>query len=150
MKYLPDYKLLGAAQLDELRSVLENECMPTTDLADARADFFRFHEEGKILGYAGIEGQGADLLLRSLWISPQQRNHGTGARVLERIENLASERGGKSLHLLTTTAERFFLRHGYIQQERAKAPSSIAESREFQNLCPASAVYLAKSLRSRI
>jgi amino-acid N-acetyltransferase len=121
--------------------------MPAEDLDSAPAVFFRFHAEGETLGFAGLEGQGRDLLLRSMWVAPAQRNRGMGACVLGQVERIAHDRGCDTLHLLTTTAERFFLRHGYVPLTREQAPASIAESREFQSLCPASAVYLSKMLR---
>ncbi|WP_371280969.1 arsenic resistance N-acetyltransferase ArsN2 [Dokdonella sp.] len=121
--------------------------MPAEDLVDAPAIFFRFHAESETLGFAGLEGQGRDLLLRSMWVAPAERNRGMGACVLGQVERLAHDRGCDRLHLLTTTAERFFRRHGYVPLAREQAPAGIAESREFQSLCPASAVYMSKTLR---
>ncbi len=48
--------------------------------------------------------------------------------------------------MLTTTAAPFFRAYGYADADRATAPPSIAGSREFTALCPASAVYLVKVL----
>lgn len=139
---------LHAGNLCELRAALESEGMPAPDPADAQAEYFRFHEQGNTLGFAGLEGSGSDLLLRSLWISPERRDQGLGHLVLEWIERYARGRDVASLHLLTTTAERFFVREGYVCCARALAPASISASQEFRSLCPASASYLNKSLRS--
>jgi hypothetical protein len=35
---------------------------------------------------------------------------------------------------------------GYVAADRPSAPSTIAGSREFSSLCPASAAYLVKAL----
>lgn len=141
-------QLLPAGELDELRRALEGEHMPAADLACARAEFLRLHDQGRTVGYAGLEGEGADLLLRSFWIAPAQRNRGFGSRALEHIEARARQRDCSTLHLLTTTAEHFFLRHRYLRKMRSLAPPCIADSQEFQTLCPAEAIYMAKTLKN--
>lgn len=139
---------LRSENMSELCAALEGEGMPALDLAGAEAEFFRFHKQGSTVGFAGLEGQGFDLLLRSFWICPVQRNQGLGRRVLVWIEAHARSRGVETLHLLTTTAERFFVGEGFVRSERAHAPASISACQEFQSLCPASASYLHKTLRS--
>jgi len=59
---------------------------------------------------------------------------------------MASDLGSERLHLLTTTAELFFARRAFVSAERASAPLAIRQTREFADVCPASAAYLIKDL----
>lgn len=87
-----------------------------------------------------------DLLLRSLVVLADQKARGLGSRVLAAAETTAGDLGAARLHLLTTTAERFFTGRGFIAADRESAPPAIRQTREFADLCPASAVYLTKDL----
>jgi hypothetical protein len=64
------------------------------------------------------------------------------------LEQEARAKGIEVLAVLTETAEAFFKRHGYEVIERAYVPDEIRQGAEFQALCPASAVCMAKSLES--
>lgn len=71
---------------------------------------------------------------------------GIGSRILTAVEAMASDLRSERLHLLTTTAELFFARHGFVVADRASAPPAIRRTREFADVCPASAAYLIKDL----
>ena len=66
--------------------------------------------------------------------------------MLAAAETTAGDLGAARLHLLTTTAERFFTGRGFVAADRESAPPAIRQTREFADLCPASAVYLTKDL----
>lgn len=108
--------------------------------------YFSADHHGAVVGYVGLEGEGRDLLLRSLVVLADRQARGLGARVLAAAETVAGELGGERLHLLTTTAEPFFVRHGYRAANRQAVPEAIRRTREFAGLCPASAAYLTKDL----
>lgn len=137
---------LDAASLDELRSALATAGLPVADLAESGRTFYRFDDDSDVAGYAGIEGEGADCLLRSLVVPQRRRSAGTGTAILGAIERYARVAGVARLHLLTTTAAGFLRARGYAPADRAAAPAAIAASREFTTLCPASAAYLTKTL----
>ena len=101
--------------------------------------YFIAHEHGGVAGYVGLEGEGGDLLLRSLVVLAHLNAQGIGSRILAAVEVVASDLGGERLHLLTTTAEPFFTRRGFFVADRASAPDAIRRTREFANICPASA-----------
>lgn len=117
----------------------------TSDLTAPGRRFYRF-EAGTLAGYGGLEGDGADRLLRSLVLLHDRRGLGIGKRIVAALEREASALGVRRLHLLTNTAAPFFRACGYRDAERASAPASIAVTAEFTALCPASASYLMKSL----
>lgn len=114
------------------------------DPGDGR--YFSADHYGAVIGYVGLEGEGRDMLLRSLVVLADQKARGLGSRVLAAAETAASHLGAAHLHLLTTTAERFFTRHGFVVADRASAPPAIWRTREFADVCPASATYLTKDL----
>jgi amino-acid N-acetyltransferase len=114
------------------------------DPGDGR--YFIADEHGGVAGYVCLEGEGRDLLLRSLVVLADLKAQGLGSRILTAAEAVASDLGAERLHLLTTTAEPFFTRHGFVAADRASAPPAIRRTREFANVCPASAAYLTKDL----
>ncbi len=58
----------------------------------------------------------------------------------------ARSQGVRDVYLLTTTAEDFFARRGYVRIGREKAPRTIRSTREFADLCPASSAFMVKHL----
>ena len=125
-----------------LIATLRGEGLP--DPGDGR--YFIAHEPGGLAGYVGLEGEGRDLLLRSLVVLADLQAQGVGSRILSAAEAVASDLGADRLHLLTTTAEAFFTRRGFVAADRAAAPAAIRRTREFADVCPASAAYLTKDL----
>ncbi len=137
---------LDPANLGKLRDALAVAGLPVADLAEPARVFFRFDDDTGLVGFGGLEGEGADRLLRSLLVAVDRRGAGLGRVVLIALENYARELGVARLHLLTTTAAPFFATNGYAAADRARVPAPIAASREFAALCPASAAYLVKAL----
>ena len=120
-----------------LIAALRAEGLPAPDAGR----YFSADHHGAVVGYVGLEGEGRDLLVRSLVVLADRK-----ARVLAAAESIAGDMGGARLHLLTTAAEPFFTRHGYRAANRQTAPEAIRRTREFAGLCPASAAYLTKDL----
>ncbi|WP_066110658.1 MULTISPECIES: arsenic resistance N-acetyltransferase ArsN2 [Sphingomonadales] len=137
---------LDTTVLSDLAADLAEAGPPTSDLAEPGRRFFRFEDAAGIVGYAGMEGDGPDRLLRSLIVKPNRRSGSMGTAILGAIEQAATEEGVASLYLLTTTAEPFFRRHGYVMANPADAPDAITGSAEFRSLCPASAAFLSKRI----
>lgn len=135
------------ADVDGLAFFLSGAGLPIADLREPGRVFYRI-EADDLVGYGGIEGDGPDRLLRSLVLLPHCRRVGLGGAVLALIEEEAERAGVERLHLLTTTAARFFRTKGYADAARASAPAEIASSAEFTRLCPANAAYLVKSLKA--
>ncbi|GGB43144.1 hypothetical protein GCM10011380_35790 [Sphingomonas metalli] len=136
---------LEPEQFDGLAWFLNAAGLPSSDLGDPGRTFYRIDAES-LIGYAGLEGEGDDRLLRSVVVLHDRRRAGLGRPLVAAIEKEAREIGVRRLHLLTTTASGFFRAIGYLDADRVSAPSSIAASREFTALCPASATYLVKVL----
>jgi amino-acid N-acetyltransferase len=135
------------ADLPAVRALLAAAGLPVADLTAARLDgFWGCGESPDLTGVVGLEIYGTVALLRSLAVAPAWRGRGLGAALLAHAERAARRRGLAALYLLTTTAEAFFSRRGYVRLPRAAAPSVLRQTTEFAALCPASAVCLTRTL----
>ena len=133
---------LGAA----LR-ILEEAGLPTEDLTISHLEHFWFAgPTARPTGLVGLEILGDVALLRSLAVIPSRRGHGDGQSLLEHAENQARTIGVRTLYLLTTTAEKFFAKHGFARYSREDAPAAIRSTREFAGICPASSAFMGKVL----
>ena len=139
---------LGAMDMEELAALLSAAELPTADLALPGRRFYRFSTTlGERVAAGGLEGRGADRLVRSIAVVPAARGKRFGKAVAMTLERLAGEDGAQRLHLLTTTAAPFFERLGYVAADRSTAPVEISASAEFVGLCPATASYMTKGVR---
>ncbi len=126
---------------------LEAANLLTSDLSEAGARYFMLaNAEGSPIAFGGLAGRGRDLLLRSVVVDPDRRRTGVGAGVVAAIETEAQTDGAQALWLLTEAAALFFERQGWSRAQRDKAPSPVAASNQFRELCPASATFMCKHL----
>jgi amino-acid N-acetyltransferase len=137
---------VGPDGLTELMQALDRAGLPGDDVRLPGRCFFRAADGGGPVGFGGLEGDGPDLLLRSVVAHPDGRGRGHGAAIVRALEAQAAAIGAVRLHLLTTTAAGFFLRLGYEPAMRNAAPATITATAQFASLCPASATYLVKTL----
>ena len=97
-----------------------------------------------IVGAVALEMYPDSALLRSLVVDPAAQGQGLGARLTRAAVEEASRRGVHAIYLLTTTAEHFFPRFGFVAVDRHSVPPSIQGSIEFQSACPASAIAMRR------
>jgi amino-acid N-acetyltransferase len=121
--------------------------LPTEDLTESHLEHF-FYMGGADAPHAvvGIELCAGFALLRSLAVEPMHRGEGLAAALLAKAEAHAKARGAELMFLLTTTAEEFFKRRGYVPADRLTAPAPIRATREFVDLCPASSTFMLRKL----
>jgi amino-acid N-acetyltransferase len=137
-----------APSTDAFAGLLAGNDLPVSDLADLPAsDCLIATVDGRVAGAVGLQIAGRHALLRSLVVADDQRGHGLGGGLVERIESLARERGVEQLFLLTTTAETFFAQRGYTSADRQSAPETIRGTQEFSSLCPVGSALMHKNLR---
>jgi arsenate reductase (thioredoxin) len=101
---------------------------------------------GDVVAVAGVERYGSYGLLRSVAVAAAQRSHGIGARMLADRIAWSRATGLHALYLLTTTAESYFARVGFVGVPRAEAPPEIRASGEFAHACPHSAAFMRLAL----
>jgi L-amino acid N-acyltransferase YncA len=135
-----------AADWDAVGRLLALCDLPLAGAQEHLACFHVAREGGALVAAAGYEARGDAVLLRSFAVAPSHRGSGVGARLLDRLEADAQAAGARAAYLLTTTADEYFLRHGYRRMPREEAPPGLHASAEFQGACPASAVFMGKSL----
>jgi len=139
----------SANELGAFSATLLAANLPIDDLAGAQRQFYRFTNTlYETVGLGGIEGVGPDRLIRSLVVLPERRGRNYGKAIAQTLERLAGRDGAERLHLLTTDAAPFFEQLGYQIRGRAEAPATIAMSEEFKGLCPASATYMTKTVKT--
>lgn len=94
----------------------------------------------KVQGCVGLEVYQDNAIFRSLAVYPNQQGQGIGKKLTRAIIAYAKLLGIKRLYLLTTTAEKFFLKEGFKIIDRSTVPEEIGESIEFAHLCPSTAM----------
>ena len=127
------------------RRILEAAQLPTEDLTEAHCEGFFF--SGPAIaptGLVGLELYGDVALLRSLVVSSDHRGSGAGTALLRHAEDHARSQGIRTLYLLTTTAEPFFVKHGYRRTARESAPAAIRATREIAGICPSSSAFMSR------
>jgi len=129
-----------------LRSALDAARLPTDDLTEAGRVFLELSDDAGPIGFIGIEGAGADRLLRSLVVLPGRERKGYGSLLVAHAEAIAKRQGTERLHLLTMSAARFFAARGYRSAGRDDAPECVRATAQFSTLCPGNAHYLVKEL----
>lgn len=131
----------GSADFDAFVAALRDEGLPTEDLLSEPFRYFNWED----VAYGGV-GEGADALMRSIVVLPQARGVGYGVVITESLVDVAREIDVRRLWLLTTNAASFFEELGWRTIDRSSAPPTIAASRQFSDLCPASSTLMVRSL----
>jgi amino-acid N-acetyltransferase len=133
--------------LEAAAALLASADLPVADLTAALMENFFFVGSATAPdGLVGVQFCGPDALLRSLVVAPSRRSTGLGCALVAHAEAHARTRGARAVYLLTTTAEAFFRRRGYVHADRDKAPAAIRSTHEFSDICPASSAFLVKPL----
>ena len=127
--------------------LLSSAGLPVADLTHAHMKhFFYVGPQSAPVGLVGVEMCGEDALLRSLVVVPSHRTAGLGQALVAHAESHARSEGARAIYCLTTTAETFFRRRGYVDADRACAPVAVRETREFTTICPSNSAFLYKEL----
>ncbi len=130
--------------LAAVESLLSASDLPLDGVQENFSEFVVAEDEGGIAGAIGLEKFGSVALLRSAIVSPERRGSGLGRRLVEELLERAEEVGIDEVYLLTTTAEKYFPRFGFIRTARATVPDAVKASAEFQGACPDTAVVMAR------
>lgn len=135
---------LHDGDLARLEAALDAAGLPHDDVREAGRLFYC--TESPEPSFVGLEVFGGDALLRSLVVPRDRRGKGLGRRTVEALLVEARKSGIERLWLLTTTAEDFFAAIGFAPVARQAAPPAIRATREFRDLCPASATFMKLDL----
>lgn len=131
------------ADLDAALGLMIASDLPREGLEDQFGEAYVIAEtDGALVGLAGVERHGRHGLLRSVAVTPTLRGAGLGAVLVSDRIAWARAQGLESLYLLTTTADRWFGRHGFLAVDRAAAPQEIRGSSSYAGICPSTAVLM--------
>jgi amino-acid N-acetyltransferase len=137
---------LKRTEIPYATELLKDNELPYSDINTESVQLFSIEQDKQTIGIIGFEQYGKHGLLRSFVIEKQYRSKGLGARILSDFEKMASEQGITEFFILTTTADKFFARNGFEVFDRNAVPQLIANTTEFDSICPASAVCMRKIL----
>jgi amino-acid N-acetyltransferase len=127
-----------ATRLPDVVALLQAANLPTSDLSVERMAFFGAFDGDRLVGTIGLERVEDVGLLRSMAVEADRRGSGIARMLYERLLAEARRAGIADLYCLTTTADGYFTRLGFVLVPRSEAPTSIQGTAEFSTLCPAS------------
>lgn len=136
-----------AADASAVEALLTGSNLPLNGVREALGCFVVAHDDGRLVGVAGIEEcgvRGEHALLRSVAVDPAWRSRGLGRALVSRAIALAESRGVNALYLLTTTAEHYFPSFGFVTTSRDAVPDDVRSTAEFRGACPASATVMVR------
>ncbi|MBF6593735.1 MAG: GNAT family N-acetyltransferase [Thermaceae bacterium] len=126
--------------LPEVLALLEVAQLPLAGVKEHLQNFILALDSDRIIGCAGLEIHEDAGLLRSVAVDEAYRLHGLGEKLTRGILELAQHQGLSSLSLLTTTAQNYFPRFGFVPIEPSQLPRSLNDSEELSGACPDTAV----------
>jgi amino-acid N-acetyltransferase len=129
-----------------IRGLLADCGLPTEGIDENVRNFLVAWSGEELVGTVGLELLESHALLRSLAVAEKYRGQGLGKELYERILSHAHSKAIETIYVLTLTAGDFFARLGFRKTERSDVPSSIADTREFSTLCPATAEVFARKI----
>ena len=127
-------------------AILRDLALPTEGLAEWLERFWIADHEGRVVGVAGMEHYGDGGLLRSVAVAREWQGSGIGRALIDRVLEEGRAAGVRDVYLLTTTAEHYFPRLGFVCITRGEVPDWVQTSVEFTSACPSSAVVMKKRL----
>lgn len=140
---------LRKATENEYRAIihlLASNHLPTTDIYEKNITLFVGLVKSEIVATIGVETYGNEALLRSLCVKEGFKNQKLGEKMLTYLLSFCAHENIQTLYLLTTTAEHYFTRFGFDTITRDETPPSVQNTREFQDICPSSAIIMALKL----
>ena len=141
--------LAEPADLPAMQAFLQAMSLPTAGLhAAPRSGYLLVKDAGVLIGLAGLEVHGTVGLLRSVAVDPRHRSRGLAAQLVTQAIGYARQVHLTDLYLLTTTAQSYFPRFGFVAVPRSAAPAALHASEELQGACPASAILMHLSVET--
>jgi amino-acid N-acetyltransferase len=137
-----------ASDLDgpPILQLLRDAALPADGLIEHLNTALVARHDARVVGCAALEVYPGGVLLRSVVVAPSVRGRGLGERLIDAAIALAKSLGTPAVYLLTTTAESYFPKFGFVRITREQVPMSVRQSIEFRSACPASAIVMRRTL----
>ncbi|WP_421827444.1 arsenic resistance N-acetyltransferase ArsN2 [Larkinella sp.] len=127
-------------------ALLQQAELLTDDLSPELTGFLLVKAQEACVGVAGLECFGTVALLRSVAVDPQYQGRHIAAQLVNRLLETAQADGLVDVYLITTTADRYFDRHGFQRVGRSDVPEDIQQTQQFSTLCPSSAIVMKRTV----
>jgi amino-acid N-acetyltransferase len=131
---------LKKEEIDRLGSLLKSDQLCFNDINNNGVHLYSVSYKDEAVGYFGYELFDNLALFRSMVVVPKVRNQGYGKLIWQQAKTRLEEAGVKEVFLLTNTASPFFAKQNFVIIERGSVPSSIADTTEFKDFCPADSI----------
>jgi len=139
-------QIIKQPKLYEVVNLLQCNDLPYEDIKNKSLEhFFGYYKDEILEGIVGLEIYNNIALLRSLAVN-NQKSTGIGSKLLEYVNNYSKKNNIDTLYLLTTTANKYFLKKGFEIEDKNKAPSIIQNTEEFRSICPSNSIFMKKIL----
>lgn len=136
----------AAHDLAVVLAMLDRAGLPTAGIPPSLTGFLVAESGTRLVGVIGLEAYGPVALLRSAAVVADARGAGVGASLVTSLLARARSLGIHDVYLLTTTAEAWFPRFGFVGVTRETVPEALHASAEFKGACPDSAVVMRATL----
>jgi len=120
--------------------------LDSTDLNNDNVQLFTGVADGALAGIIGLELYKNIGLLRSLAVKNAFRDQSLGEKLIEYVFKRCRADGIGELYLLTTTAAKYFTKHGFQEIDRVDVPDEIKRTSQFSEFCPSTATVLMLNL----
>ncbi len=141
--------IIKSAKQEDLESIiklLSDNNLPMIDIKQDNIQLFIGLLNNKIISSIGLENYKSIGLLRSLAVKDSFKGQQIGAKLVWQMIDFCKIEKVSKLYLLTTTAEKYFDKFGFIKIDRLEVPDIIKQTREFKDICPVSAVVMYKNM----
>ncbi|MDF3822918.1 arsenic resistance N-acetyltransferase ArsN2 [Leptospira sp. 96542] len=142
-----EYKNANTKEQEGIFRILEKHNLPTNDIRPNKLIKFivaKFNNE--IVGSVALELYDNLAMLRSLCVDEKYRSDNVGSSLVNKILDTARNANVTDVYLLTTTADKYFIKFGFKETNRTLAPEPIQNSSQLAEVCPSSAIFMHKKL----
>ncbi|MGA3286009.1 MAG: GNAT family N-acetyltransferase [Bacteroidota bacterium] len=141
------YRQAIEVDTETIRSILESQKLPTESVGTGATEFYLALHSGAIVGIAGYEYYGEDVLLRSVAVPSNLQKSGIGSQLVDWMIAFAKQKGVKRIILLTETASKFFAKKGFIAVDRSSIKNDpMKKSSQLGSCCCSSAICMKLDL----
>jgi amino-acid N-acetyltransferase len=127
------------ADVDAIKQLLVANDLPVAGVDDHWKTFVVAREGEQVVACGGSEAYRNAALIRSIAVAPEHRSRGIGRLLVRQLLDRLSSRGIREFYLLTTTAQDYFTKRGFMKCDRDEVNPQLLASREFQDACPKTA-----------
>lgn len=139
-------QIAGQKNLTAVSHFLTKQNLPISDLLEENVSLYLAYDGQDLVATIGLEKYGKIGLLRSLAVKETFRNQQIADKMIKGLFEVCKSENIKMIYLLTTTAENYFLKKGFLPVEREVVPAVIRQTREFRSICPSSAVVMYREV----